>query len=120
MIVPPLQITRGALLFDDQDPRPEEVDVSVAFAQLSDMRLVARDLPPLNAEDIEEIVVEASHLALRVRRIPPVRGESRRSGPDLVPRQAYVLHAFPVETVLVDPLDLATIPGAHTNVVQDH
>ena len=83
-----------------------------------DRVLVAEGLP-LDAGDIEEIVVEAPDLALRVRRIPPVHGESPRSGADLIPRQAYVLHDFPVEIVLVDPLDLVTIPGAHTNVVRN-
>ena len=80
-----LQVTPGALLFDKQHARPEQVDEAGTIVQLRDMRLVARDVPPPHPEHVEEGVLEALRLALLVGRVPPFIGEGGGAGADLVP-----------------------------------
>ena len=79
------EITPGALLLDDQDARPEQVDEARAVVQLADMLLVARHRPAAHVEHLEELVVEALRLALLVRGVPPLLGEGRRADPHFVP-----------------------------------
>ena len=69
------QIAPGALLLDDQDARPEQVDEPGAVVGLLHMFLVARDGPAPDPEHLEEVVVEALRLALLVGRVPPLLGE---------------------------------------------
>ena len=65
------QIATGALLFDEQYTRPEQVDEARAVVQLRDMRFVTCDAPPLNSEHPEEGVVEALSLARRAVELTP-------------------------------------------------
>ena len=53
------QIASLALLLDEQDPGPEQIDEAVAVVELRDVRFVARDATSAYAEDVEELVVEA-------------------------------------------------------------
>ena len=80
-----LQVTPGALLFNDEHARPEQVDEARAVVELRDMRLVARDVPPPHPEHVEESVVEALRLALLVGCVLPVLSEGGGAGADLVP-----------------------------------
>ena len=84
-----LQVAPGALLFDEQHARPEQIDEPRAVVQLRDMRLVARDVPPPHPEHVEESIVEALRLSLLVGRVFPVFGESGGAGAHLVPRQVH-------------------------------
>ena len=79
------EIAPGALLLDDQDARPEEVDESRAVVEPGDMLLVAGDGPAAHVEHLEEVVVEALRLALLVRGVLPLRGEGRGADTNLVP-----------------------------------
>ena len=58
------------------------------------MLLVAGYRAPPDAENIEELVVEALRLALLVRRVPPLVGESGGTGTNFVPGQAHGLKVF--------------------------
>ena len=117
LIVSSGEIASRALLFDDQDAGPEEIDVSRALVQLRDMRFVPRHCPPPDTTHVKELVVEALRLPLLVCSMTPLRSESGRPRVHLVPRQAYSLDAFLVEVVLVDPLDLVAHSRAHADVV---
>ena len=90
LLVGLLQIAPGALLLDDQDARPEEVDESARVVELPHVLLVAGHGLPAHPEDAEEVVVEALGLALLVVGVRPLPGEGRRSDADLVPGQAHV------------------------------
>jgi len=79
------EIPPGALLLDDQDARPEQVDEPRAVVELGDMLLVAGDGPAAHVEHLEEVVVEALRLALLVRGVLPLRGEGRGADTNLVP-----------------------------------
>ena len=87
--VRPAEIAPGALLLDDQDARPEQVDEPRTVVELGDMLLVAGDGLAADIEDLEEVVVEALRLALLVGRVPPLLREGRGAHADLVPRQAH-------------------------------
>ena len=79
------EIAPGALLLDDQDARPEEVDEPRPVVEPGDMLLVAGDGPAAHIEDLEEVVVEALRLALLVGSVPPLRCEGRGAYTHLVP-----------------------------------
>ncbi len=68
------EIAPRALLFDEQHPRPEQVDEARVVVEFGDVLLVAGDLTLAFSEDLEEVVVEALRLALLVRRVLPVLG----------------------------------------------
>ena len=63
------QITPGALLFDQQHARPEQVNIAGRVVQLLDVFLIAGDGAPPDAEDVKEVVVEAVGLAFFIGRI---------------------------------------------------
>ena len=79
------KVAAGALLFDDQDAGPEQVDVSRPVVQLGDVRFVARDRAALDAENLEKVVVEALRLALLVGGVLPLVGEGGGADANLVP-----------------------------------
>ena len=83
------EIAPGALLFDEEHARPEQVDETRAVVQLGDMRFVARDVPTPHPEHVEEGVIETLRLALLVGRVLPVFSEGSGAGANLVPRQAH-------------------------------
>ena len=83
------EIAPGALLFDEQHARPEQVDEARTVVEPRDMRLVSRDVPTPYPEHVEEGVVEALRLALLVGRVLPVLGKDSGAGANLVPRQAH-------------------------------
>ena len=83
------QVAPGALLLDDQDSRPEEVNEAAGVVELFDPLLVAGDRLPAHPEDAEEVVVKALGLALLVTRVRPLPGEGRGAGADLVPGEAH-------------------------------
>ena len=74
------EIAPGALLFDDQDARPEEVDEAGAIVELGYMLFVAGHAAPPDPEDLEEVVVEALRLAAsrkKRRAIPSAKAAAR-------------------------------------------
>ena len=79
------QIAARALLLDQQDARLEQVAEAGGIGEPPDVLLVARHGVPPDAEDPEELVVEALGLALLIRRIDPLASERGRPGADLVP-----------------------------------
>ena len=83
------EIAPGALLFDDQNARPEEVDVAGAIVELGYMLFIAGHAAPPDPEDLEEVVVEALRLAALVRSVPPFLGEGSGAGAHLVPRKPH-------------------------------
>ena len=70
------QIAALAFLLHEQDAGPEQVDVAVGIIQPPYVLLIARDGAALDAEDMEEIVIETLRLALFIRRAPPMRGRT--------------------------------------------
>ena len=83
------EIATGALLLDDQDAGPEEIDEAGAVVELGDVVLVAGDRAPPDAEHPEEVVVEALRLAGLVLGLAPFAGEFGGPDADLVPGQAH-------------------------------
>ena len=79
------QIAARAFLLDDQNAWPEQVDVPVGIIQPPYVLLIARDGAALDAEDMEELVVETLRLAFFIRRASPCAGEARRAHAHLVP-----------------------------------
>ena len=90
LLVGLFQIAAGALLLDDQDPGPEEVDEPAGVIEPLHPLLVAGDGLPALPEDAEEVVVEALGLALLVTGVRPLPGEGRGADADLVPGEAHV------------------------------
>ena len=85
-----LEIEAGRFLLDDQGARPEQVDESALVAgQVADALLVVGNLAPVDAEALEEFVVEGLGLALFVPSLAPPFGERRRAGADFGPLQAH-------------------------------
>ena len=73
------QVASGALLLDQEDAGPEEIDVAGGVVEPLDAFLVPRHGARRRlAEDLEELVVEALGLALLVRGVGPFTGEVRR------------------------------------------
>ena len=83
------QVTAGALLLDQQHARPEQVDEAGRVVEPVDVLLVPGDGTALDAEDLEERVVEALGLALLVRGVGPLAGEVAGAGADLVPGKPH-------------------------------
>ena len=83
------EVAALAFLLHDQDARPEQVDVAVGIIQPPHVLLIARDGAALDAEDMEELVIETLRLALFIRRILPSPGEPRRAHAHLVPGEAH-------------------------------
>ena len=74
------QVAPGALLLDQQDAGPEQVDEAGGVVEPFDVFLVPRHGAPSDAEDIEEVVVEALGSRPSRTRRRPTRGRSRRRG----------------------------------------
>jgi len=83
------EIAPGALLLDQQDAGPEQVDEAGRVVEALDVFLVAGDGAPPNAEDVEELVVEALGLALLVGGVSSLAREVGGARPDLVPRKPH-------------------------------
>ena len=75
-----LQVAALAFLLDEQDARPEEVDVAVGVVETPHVFFEARDGAAPDAEDLEEFVVETLRLALFRKPRPPTRGRSSPRG----------------------------------------
>ena len=84
-----LEVPTCALLFNEQYAWPEQVDEAVSVVQPAHMLLVAGNAASLNAEDFEEIVVEALSFAFLVCLILPALGKRRGTCADLVPRKPH-------------------------------
>ena len=83
------QVTASALLLDQQHARPEQVDEAGRVVEPLDALLVPGDGAALDAEDLEERIVEALGLALLVRGVGPLAGEVAGAGADLVPGKPH-------------------------------
>ncbi len=83
------QVAPGALLLDDENARPEQVNEPGAIVELGDVLLVAGNLTTAFPKDLKELVVEALRLALLVRGVLPVFGKDGGAVAHLVPRQAH-------------------------------
>ena len=79
------EVAPGALLLDDQDAGPEQVDEARPVVQLGHMRFVARHGAAFDPEYLEEVVVEALRLAFFVGRLAPGVGEGGGAHANLVP-----------------------------------
>ena len=88
------EVASLALLLDDQDARPEQVDEPGAVIQLLYMFFVARHGTPPYIENLEELVVEALCLTLLVGRVPPLGSECGSAGAHLIPGQAHGLKSL--------------------------
>ena len=84
-----VQIASGALLLDDENTRPEQVDEPRAVVQLRDTLLVAGNASPLDPEYLKEVVVETLRFSLLVARLAPLSCKGSGAGTDLVPGQAH-------------------------------
>ena len=84
------EVAARALLLDDEDARPEEVDVAAGVVEAPHVLLVARDGAPPDAEDLEEVVIKTLRLAFFIGRARPGAGEARRAHTHLVPGEAHV------------------------------
>jgi hypothetical protein len=76
-------------LLDEKDAFPEEIKEAALAAKLFDRLLEACDFAPLNAEDVEKIIVEALRLALLVFGPSPLLGEAGGAGADFIPGEAH-------------------------------
>ena len=79
------QVSSGAFLLYEQYSRPEQIDETMLVVQHVYMLLVAGNGPSPNAEDVEEIVVEALRFALFVSSVLPVLGKPCGSRAYFVP-----------------------------------
>ena len=70
------QVASGALLLDQQDAGPEQIDEAGGVVEPPDAFLVPRHVAAALAEDLEELIVEALGLALLVRGVGPFTGEA--------------------------------------------
>ena len=75
LIVGAGKIVPGALLFDDQDAWPEQVDEPRPIVQPLYVFFVAPNGPALLPENLEKLVIEALGIALLVRVIRPLASE---------------------------------------------
>ena len=92
------QVATSALLLDQQNARPEQVDEAVGVVQSPDVFLVPRDGAPPDAENVEEFVVEALRLALLVCSVRPLAGKGGGARPDLVPGKPHRLPLVAVQS----------------------
>ena len=83
------QISSSAFLLYEQHSRPEQVDETMLVVQLAYMLLVAGNAASLNAEDVEEIVVETLRFALFVGGVLPFLGECCGPRTYFVPRKPH-------------------------------
>ena len=83
------KITALAFLLDEQDARPEEVNVAVGIVKTPHVLLEACYGAATDAEDLEEIVVETLRLASFIRSARPRASEVRRADAHLVPGEAH-------------------------------
>lgn len=83
------EVAAGALVLDKQHALPEQVDESVLAAKLLDRLLESRNLAALDAEHVEEVVVEALRLAFLIGGGRPFVRKSGGAGANFVPRQAH-------------------------------
>ena len=89
LVVSAGQVADGALLLDDQDAGPEQVDVPRAFVHIGDVFLVAGGRAPLNAKGSEDVVVKALRPALLVGAVLPLACEVGGAGANLIPGQSH-------------------------------
>lgn len=66
MVAGSREVPTGALLLDEQNPGPEQIDEAVAVVELLDVRFIAGDTAPAYVEDLEELGVEALRVLLLV------------------------------------------------------
>ena len=85
MIVGLGQIASRALLLNEQDARPEQIDETVAVVELRDVRFIARHATSTHTEDVEELVVEALCVSGFVGGIVPFAREGGGAGAYFVP-----------------------------------
>ena len=85
LIVGPGQIASCALLLDDQDTGPEQIDEAVVVVEFRDVRFIARNAASTYVEDFEELVVEALRVRRLVSGIVPFAREGGGAGAYLVP-----------------------------------
>jgi len=82
--LPSTEIVSCALLFDNKDPFPKQIDEASLVAQQLHGFFVARDTAPAHAENLEKLVVKGLSFALFVVGVAPFVGEPRRADLDLV------------------------------------
>ena len=79
------EVPPGALLLDEQDSGPEQIDEAVAVVELLDVRFIAGNATSTYVEDFEEFVVEALRVRLLVGSVLPFAREGGGPGAYLVP-----------------------------------
>ena len=84
-----LEIPAGALLLDDKNTGPEEVDKAGAIVELGDMLLVAGDLSTALPKHLKEFIAEALRFPLLVGRVTPFICKSGGLHANLVPIKAH-------------------------------
>jgi hypothetical protein len=90
------EIAPGGFVFDKKVSLPEQIDEAVLAAKPLHRLFEGRDLSPLDAEDLEEIVVERLFFARLVMRILPILREFSGADADFVgaERQPSGLESF--------------------------
>ncbi len=91
LLLGPSQALARALLFDQQDALPQQVNETALIAEPLDGFLEGGHPAAGDAEDVEEFVVKGLCLAPLVMRVAPVKGELFGSTPDFVPTQAHMV-----------------------------
>ena len=83
------EVFAEAFVFDDEDARPEEVDVAVVAGDFFDGILEAGDGASANAEDLEELVPKALGLGFFASFGGPFAGELNCVMADFVPANGH-------------------------------
>ena len=84
-----LEVAPGALLFNNEDARPEQVNKARPVIQLFHVLFVPGYGAAFDTENLEEIIVEALRLAFFVARGCPLTGKGCGSGAYFVPGQSH-------------------------------
>ena len=85
------EVASAALLFDQEDARPEQVDVPRTVVELPNVLLVPGDGTPSYPEDFKEIVVEVVRRATLVGAILPCLDKLGGPNTNFAPRQSHGL-----------------------------
>lgn len=89
LLVSRIEILAPALVLDEQDAFPQEIDVAVLAVDLLHAAFEARHAPPRHAEHVEERVPEASCVGVLVLGMLPVARKRGGAVSDLVPGEGH-------------------------------
>lgn len=85
----PVEVFAAALVFDEQDALPQQVDVAALAVALLDRFLEAGDAAPGDTEDIEEGIPECLGLGIFAGFVGPFLREGEGTGADFIPRKGH-------------------------------